>query len=102
MKYTYEFREKLSKAVLEKAEQLASEVDENGLTGEIMTVSVGDEEFFEFLVDVTVTNIQREEETNSLSYNAEVFCTRTPNHNNKNLRIFMIQEFYLETLYKDE
>lgn len=100
MKYTDEFLEKLKLAVYEEAEQLASEVDCDGLTNHEMFVEAG-EEIFVFIVDCMISNFDYDHDTNAASYNVGVFCTRTPNHNNKNLRIFMIQEFYLETLYKD-
>jgi len=99
-KYNKEFRERLQKAVYEKAEVLASEVDQDGLNAYNMQVEV-DCELFDFTVDVMISNYEIEEETNSQSYNVEVFCTFTPKHPNKFIQNAMAEDFYLETLYKD-
>jgi hypothetical protein len=98
--YNKAFKNALHLAVHQKAEQLASEVDQDGLMNHIMQVEVEDE-LFDFTVDCSVSDYEFEEEANSQSFRVEVFCSATPMHEDEGLKYFMVMMFYSEILYKD-
>lgn len=99
-KYTAEFMEELQVRLLQSAEDLASEIDEDGLSNHVLTIRVEDE-FFDFHVDATMYNLYKMPEINAVSYKATVVCTDIPEVKNKRLRDFLKSEIYCETLYRD-
>lgn len=100
MKYNREYKDGLHAAILVAAENLASIVGKEGLTNRVMDVEY-EYENYEFIVDCTVSNYEYEEETNSQSFNVEIFCFGLPEHKSKVLMNFLNKYVYLETIYKD-
>lgn len=99
-KYTAEFFEELQIRLLQEAESLANNIEEDGLTNHILTIRVEDE-YFDFTVDATMFDIFKMPEINAISYKATVVCTEIPEVKNKRLRDFLKSEIYCETLYRD-
>lgn len=94
------FMDAMQVAVYTRAEELASEVGKDGLRDYLMQVDV-DGETYDFIVDVVVTNYEFEEETNSQSFNVEIFVCKTPDSEVEELEEWMEHMFYHETIYRD-
>lgn len=99
-KYTAEFFEELQIRLLQEAETLASNIEEDGLTNHMLTIKVEDE-FFDFHVDATMYDLYKMPDINAVTYKATVVCTDIPEVKNKRLRDFLKSEIYCETLYRD-
>jgi hypothetical protein len=101
MNYDKDFFERLATAFMQEAEGVSHDCDSDGLNNERITVRV-DDEYFEFMCEVIISDYDYEEDTNSVTFMAKVFCTGIPEHKNADLVEYMKIEFLNEYIYSDE
>lgn len=91
--------EKIKVAIFEYAEQIAKEYNtsEANVPVEIECEGIP----IELTFDIMVSDYTYEEDTNSADYHVDVFCTGYELTDYIEVNTMLIEDIYLETLYKD-
>jgi hypothetical protein len=91
--------EELKVAILQYAEQIASEYQESEAN---IPIQIDHEDFLiDLKVDVVISNFIEERDTNSVSYNVEIFCVDYTKTGDNEIDLMLATDIYLESLYKD-
>jgi hypothetical protein len=91
--------EKIHFYLFKAAEKLAHENDESE-TGAVIMVEYNGIQY-PFIVDLTISNYEYEEETNSADYNTSIYVTKVPVTKIRQLNEYFQEHILFETIYKD-
>ena len=96
-KYDQEYFAKVRELLQIKAQELAENNNEN-LEDEIIEIEILDETL-QFVVSLFIEDYEYEEETDSVNYTVQVFITKVPQFEDKEIRRSFMAEFYTEQIY---